>query len=271
MSAPNFLVAWNKCYNVTYDINPWMTDNLNLVDNQKAYEQWLTLVKILKSLGATVSQIIVDNPDIPDIVFTANAGVIFNNKVILSQFKHYQRQKEIPYFNNWFKTHLPINICSILEYFEGAGDALIDNKNNIWVGHGFRSTFNARFALQNILPSLNLISLKLINPEFYHLDTCFCPLNSGHVLYYPEAICSADEIKIYEQYDGKMIKVSMSDAVNFACNIVEWKNNLILNKCSAKLNYELEKIGYNVIETDLSEFIKAGGSAKCLTLKLTDF
>ena len=271
MKAPNFLVAWNKRYDVNYDINPWMTDNIKLVNNQKAHQQWLNLVKILKDLGANVSQMSVDNENIPDIVFTANAGFIYNNVLTLSSFKYLQRQYEIPYFRNWFLTNTKTQVNVILETFEGAGDALIDHQGNLWMGHGFRSTLESHWRLQVIYTALNVLSLELMNPEFYHLDTCFCPLSSGHVLYYPDAFSSHDELKILEVFGEKAIQVSLEDASDFACNVVEWDGNLVMNKCSPLLNYELEKIGYSVVETDLTEFLKAGGSAKCLTLKLTSF
>lgn len=269
MTISNFLMAWNKRYNVNYDINPWMTNNLQRVDTEKAFHQWKSLVKILEKIGAKVSKMSVDNELIPDIVFTANAGFIHNNVLILSNFKHSQRQQEIPYYRNWFLTNINAHLHVLFEEFEGAGDALIDAQNNIWVGYGFRSNLESHDKLKMVYPSLNIISLKLINPEFYHLDTCFCPLNNGYVLYYPDAFNDEGQFYIKKYFGNKVINVSFEDAKDFACNTVEWNGNLILNKCSPKLNFELEKIGYNVIETDLTEFLKAGGSAKCLTLKLT--
>lgn len=265
----NFLVAWNKRFNVTYDINPWMTNNENLVNTQKAFEQWQTLVSILKQIGANIHQMSVDNANIPDIVFTANAGFIHNNVLTLSNFKHKERQLEIPYYRNWFLTNVTAAVHVLFEPFEGAGDALVDSYNNLWVGYGFRSGIESHSRLQQLYPWLNVKSIELINPSFYHLDTCFCPLNSGHLMYYPGAFNDEDKQKISEVFGDKIIEVSLEDALNFACNMVEHDKNLVLNKCSPKLNFDLEKIGYNVIETELTEFIKAGGSAKCLTLKLT--
>ena len=270
MFHSNFLMVWNKQFDVSYEINPWMTGNILKVDNRKAYEQWCHLLDVLHNVDAVVDTFSVDNASIPDIVFTANAGFLHENLLTVSRFKYSQRLKEVPYYVNWFLTHTKAHHQFIPDFFEGAGDALTDVNGNLWAGYGFRSDLESHGILRILYPKLNVISLNLTNPDFYHLDTCFCPLNNGYVMYYPEAFLSDSELKILEAFGDKVILIEQRDAKNFACNAIEWDGNLIMNRCSAKLNYELEKIGYNVIETDLTEFIKAGGSAKCLTLKLSE-
>ena len=269
-SDADFFMCWNKSFRVSYDINPWMTNNIGNVDVDKASHQWSNLESILHNLGAKVDILLIDDALIPDIVFTANAAIIHKNIVRIANFKHSQRQPETAIYEKWFKDNTPYNVYTLLTNFEGAGDALKDSMGNLWCGYGFRTSIEASVLLsESYRDILNIIPLQLINPNFYHLDTCFCPLESGYLLYYPGAFNDAMINRIKHVYTGDtIIEVSEDDAMNFSCNAVEWKNNIIMNKCSPKLNYDLERIGYNVIETDLSEFMKAGGSAKCLTLRL---
>ncbi len=268
MASLDFFMSWNKSYNVIYDINPWMTNNIQLVNTEKAYDQWCSLVNKLENLGAKIGKLIIDNSQIPDIVFTANAGFKFNDKITLSKFKYKARQDEIIHYQNWFLSNVESKLYFINEDFEGAGDALYDVDKNLWVGYGFRSDNSSHEHLKQIYPTLNLISLKLINSKFYHLDTCFCPLSNGYLLYYPLAFTDEDNRKIKEKFQNKIVEVNDEDADLFSCNCVEWNNNLILNVCSFDLQTKLKNIGYNVHLLDFSEFLRAGGAAKCLTLKL---
>ncbi len=266
-------MAWNKRYNVKYDINPWMTSNINHVNNELAYQQWLTLATKLTNItqDSDIDIIQVDNDSIPDIVFTANSCFLNeqNKLIVLSNFKYSERKLEVPIFYSWFKEQFPdYLIVEIDEAFEGAGDVLIDAYNNIWAGYGFRSSLESHCVLQNFCLNQDVFSLKLINPSFYHLDTCFCPLKSGHILFYPDAFTESCNIKISQIFGDKLIKVDTNDAYNFACNAVELNQFIIMNKCSESLAIKLEHAGYFVIETPLSEFLKSGGSAKCLTLKI---
>jgi N-dimethylarginine dimethylaminohydrolase len=110
--------------------------------------------------------------------------------------------------------------------------------------------------------------LQLVDERFYHLDTCFCPLASDFVLYFPKAFDEQSNNKIISHFNGRSIPVSEEDATNFACNAINIGDVIILNKASDKLKDRLNNAGFEVIEIDLSEFMKSGGSAKCLTLKL---
>ena len=116
-----------------------------------------------------------------------------------------------------------------------------------------------------------MVPIKLIDERFYHIDTCFCPLSGGYVMYHPPAFDYESRIAIESRIPAeKRIIVDTHDAGNFACNAVNLENKVIVNKASNHLKNELNGLNFDVIEVDLSEFIKAGGSAKCLTLKLYD-
>jgi N-dimethylarginine dimethylaminohydrolase len=118
---------------------------------------------------------------------------------------------------------------------------------------------------------MEVVSLRLVDERFYHLDTCFCPLNGGYLLYYPGAFDDHARSVIARRVPAnRRIAISEKDAVKFACNAVNIDDSIILNHISDELRRKLEKIGFLVIETDLSEFLKAGGGTKCLTLRLNE-
>jgi N-dimethylarginine dimethylaminohydrolase len=111
----------------------------------------------------------------------------------------------------------------------------------------------------------------LVDPRFYHLDTCFCPLSNGDVMYYPAAFDAESQKRIESRYSAaKRIRVSEADALRFACNAVNVGRTILLNQISAELSAELQSRGFHVIEVELSEFLKAGGAAKCLVLRLSE-
>jgi lysine-ketoglutarate reductase/saccharopine dehydrogenase-like protein (TIGR00300 family) len=265
-----FLVCPPDLYTVDYVINPWMEGNIHKASSASASVQWEGLVGILKE-NAEVEEI-APQPGLPDMVFTANAGLVVGKKFVLSRFLPHERRGEEPYFKKWFKKQgfevfeLPADLP-----FEGAGDALLDRGGEwLWAGYGFRSELDAHPLIARWL-GIEVISLRLIDPRFYHLDTCLCPLECGYLLYYPQALDAYSNRLIEERVpDEKRILVPEADAVRFACNAVNIGDKVIVNQVGAELRERLEGAGFKVIETPLGEFIKAGGAAKCLTLRLNE-
>lgn len=269
-SSIRFLMCSPDHYNVDYVINPWMEGNIHKSSRDRAAEQWQGLFHILKNRA------IVDlvNPEqgVPDMVFTANAGLVLGNNVVLSRFYHKERQGEEPFFKQWFEDQgytvheLPKDLP-----FEGAGDALLDREGRwLWAGYGFRSELDSHPYLAKWL-DIEVLSLRLMDERFYHLDTCFCPLTGGYLLYYPPAFDSYSNRLIEMRVpEAKRIAVSEADAVKFACNAVNVNHTVILNKATDDLKHRLAATGFEVIETPLTEFLKAGGAAKCLTLRVTE-
>lgn len=254
-------------FSVSYTINPWMDNNIGKVDQELSTIQWLNLRNTIEDNNYKILEV---NPvkDLPDIVFTANAAVILPNKqVIVSNFKKSQRKNETFYYKEWFEKndYTVIDVPNDIA-FEGAGDALYDSYGYLWMGNGFRTDSEAvNFVRNNYRKTFQL---NLINPSFYHLDTCFCPLENGHLIYYPGAFDNNSIDLIYEIFDGKAIAVSENDANKFACNAVNLGSKIILNDCSDELVNKLADIYFEVIKVDMSEFMKSGGSCKCLTLKI---
>lgn len=257
-------------YEVDYVINPWMEGNIHKSSRDRAQEQWQKLYEIIHT-RATVD-LIEPQPGWPDMVFTANAGLVLGDRVVLSRFYHPERQGEEPYFKAWFESQgyqvfeLPKQLP-----FEGAGDALLDREGRwLWAGYGFRSELDSHAYLAKWL-DIEVLSLRLMDERFYHLDTCFCPLTDGYLLYYPPAFDAYSNRLIELRVPAdKRIAVKEADAVNFACNAVNIDRTVILNCASQELKSALAQVGFEVVETPLTEFLKAGGAAKCLTLRVTE-
>ncbi len=257
-------------YDVDYVINPWMEGNVHKSSQERAVEQWSKLHHILKELAQV--DLVAPQKGWPDMVFTANAGLLLGDNVVLSRFHHPERQGEEPHFKKWFEDNgftvyeLPKDLP-----FEGAGDALLDREGRwLWAGYGFRSELDSHPYLAKWL-DIEVLSLRLIDDRFYHLDTCFCPLTGGYLLYYPGAFDSYSNHLIEMRVPAeKRIAIAEADAVNFACNTVNVEQTLVMNKASDSLKQQLATKGFKLIETPLTEFLKAGGAAKCLTLRITE-
>ncbi len=258
-------------YDVDYVINPWMEGNIHRSNRDRAEAQWNGLYQVLQTYANI--DLIEPRQGWPDMVFTANAGLILGNKVVLSRFFHPERQGEEPYFQEWFESN-GYQVCLLPQHlpFEGAGDALIDRSDGLlWAGYGFRSQLDAHPYLAKWL-NVEVRSLRLIDRRFYHLDTCFCPLTDGYLLYYPAAFDTYSNHLIELRVPAaKRIAIGEEDAINFACNTVNIDRVMVINKVSDNLKQTLEEHGFTVIETPLSEFLKAGGAAKCLTMRVTEY
>ncbi|MBD2209264.1 TIGR00300 family protein [Nostoc linckia FACHB-104] len=271
MTSPiRFLMCAPDHYDVDYVINPWMEGNIHKSSRDRAVEQWQKLYHVLKEHA--IVDLVPPEKGWPDMVFTANAGLVLGDNVVLSRFLHKERQGEEPYFQKWFEANgYTVHVLPKDLPFEGAGDALLDREGRwLWAGYGFRSELDSHPYLAKWL-DIEVLSLRLIDERFYHLDTCFCPLANGYLLYYPGAFDSYSNRLIEMRVAAeKRIAIEEADAVNFACNAVNVDSIVIMNKASDSLKTRLANVGFQIIETPLKEFLKAGGAAKCLTLRVTE-
>ncbi|NEP14893.1 MAG: TIGR00300 family protein, partial [Symploca sp. SIO2C1] len=265
-----FLMCSPDKYDVDYVINPWMEGNIHKSSRDLAVEQWQKLNHIIKEHALV--DLVEPQAGWPDMVFTANAGLVLGKNVVLSRFLHKERQGEEPHFKTWFedKGYTVYELPKDLP-FEGAGDALFDREGRwLWAGYGFRSELDSHPYLAKWL-DIEVVSLRLMDERFYHLDTCFCPITGGYLLYYPPAFDSYSNRLIEMRVPPeKRIAIEEADAVNFACNTVNIDQIVVMNKASDDLKKRLGAVGLEVIETPLTEFLKAGGAAKCLTLRVTE-
>lgn len=270
MSRQKILMCAPDYFSVAYVINPWMENNRGKTDSRLASEQWEGLRNLLAPFVDIA--LLPPQPKLPDMVFTANAGLVLRNIAVVSRFTSPERRGEEPHFRAWFSAN-GFKAASWPEEltFEGAGDSLFDRAQPLlWQGSGYRSDPHAGPVLEKIL-GCQVNVLKLVDPRFYHLDTCFCPLANGYLLYYPGAFAPESRALIETTIPAdKRIVADEASAARFACNAVEINGRVIMNEASTELQDRLRLYGFEPITTPLSEFMKSGGGAKCLTLKLVE-
>jgi N-dimethylarginine dimethylaminohydrolase len=262
--TPRILMCPPDHYGIEYEINPWMDRSVGS-NAALSHSQWQGLRQVLLDLGAIV-ELMEPVSGLPDLVFTANAGVVFGDLFLSSRFRHEVRQRETPHFDAWFSAH-GFQVESLPErvYFEGAGDALFCGET-LFAGYRIRSDVRGHTWIGERL-GVEVLPLELVDPRFYHLDTCFCPLAPGEAIYYPGAFDDYGQSVLRERV-GRLIAVSPEEAVSFSCNAVVVGKTVVLNDGASELARTLEAAGYAVRPLPLTEFIKSGGSAKCLTLRL---
>ncbi|MDP2695513.1 MAG: arginine deiminase-related protein [Gallionella sp.] len=262
----HFLMCEPKFFEVCYVINPWMEGNLGKVNSELAQRQWKNLHDIVSGL-ASVS-LIEPVAGLPDMVFTANAGLVKNKEVIVSSFRHAERQPEAKLFEKFFSS-LDYRVRHLQEQtiFEGAGDALFDSQGRLWFGSGIRSVSHALDEIVEVF-DVEACGLELTDPHWYHLDTAFCPLPQGRAIAYKKAFAAKSVAALDHAFGEDIIWVADENAENFVCNAISIGRNVILHRASAELKSALKQRGLEVIEADVSEFLKAGGACKCLTLEI---
>ena len=269
-SRDRILMCPPDFFTVDYVINPWMAGHESSLDIGLAKRQWTELRDAIAEHADVVEMRPVEK--LPDMVFTANAGAVYGNKAIASHFMPHERRPEEAHFKQWFRDN-GFELLALDEKigFEGAGDCLRDRGGPwLWTGYGFRTEIEAHREIADFF-DLEVVSIKLVDSRFYHIDTCFCPLTDGFLMYHPPAFDYDSRIAIESRIPPhKRIVVDTLDAGDFACNAVNVGDMVFLNRASEPLKARLMLAGFKVREVDLSEFLKAGGSAKCLTLKLTE-
>ncbi len=251
-------------YAIEYEINPWMNRSRGS-DTARAQTQWHQLFELIVSLGADV-ELMSPVPSLPDLVFTANAALMYQDRAFLSRFRHTARQRETPVDDEWLDRHgFAVRYLPHGMNFEGAGDALFCGET-LFGGYLIRS--DAR-ALQWVAGEIGcrVIPLQLVDDRFYHLDTCFCPLSTTEAIVHRPAFDKYAQQALAEHIES-LIDVTDEEALRFACNAVVLGRHVILNTGCPRLEQTLTEQGYQPHATPLDEFIKAGGSAKCLTLRL---
>jgi N-dimethylarginine dimethylaminohydrolase len=267
--SPAFLMCAPQFFDVQYVINPWMEGNLHSASMALAQEQWQ---RLHEAVSAHAEVHLVDpQPGLPDMVFTANAGLIYEGIAALSRFRCAERSGEEEPFRRWFsEAGFTVREVPTDTPFEGEGDALFTPEGSrLWAGHGWRTAEASRRCLQELWPECEVVPLRLIDSRFYHLDTCFAPLANDDLLYYPPAFDEESLARIEAYYKPEQrIAVGEEDALRFACNAVNIGKQIVLNQIGGSLQRELELRGFAVTQVQMSEFLKAGGAAKCLCLKL---
>jgi N-dimethylarginine dimethylaminohydrolase len=269
-NRPTFLMCPPEWYDVDYVINPWMAGNLHQPSRDTAFMQWKSLYQQLQRIADV--RLLHARKGSPDMVFVAHAALVQHGLAAVSSFAHPQRQTEEEPLRLWLQE------ASFLLWetpretsFEGEGDALFDaNGGHLWAAHGVRTCLHSHRHVADAW-HVPVTSLHLIDPRFFHLDLCFAPLSGGYLMYFPEAFDAASLEKIEAAYSGdKRIVVSELEATQFACNVINVGRDILMGKVESDLAKRLSEKGFDVTELDLSEFVRGGGSAKTLVLRLSD-
>ncbi len=265
MSQSHILMCPPDYYGIQYEINPWMS-RLRQSDRATAEQQWNALRTALTEAGAKIS-LLPAVEGLPDLVFTANAALIYRDIAVLARFRHPERQGETPHDEAWLRAagfraaQVPGDF-----FFEGAGDALFCG-DTLFAGYRIRSVARGHQRIGEML-GCRVIPVELVNGYYYHLDTCFCPLAPGQAIYFPAAFDAYGRDAL-QAHIPELIEVREEEAKRFACNAVVIGRTVVTNTGCPALHEELRRRGFQPRTNHLlDEFVKAGGSAKCLTLRL---
>ncbi len=251
-------------------VNFGVEESSGVGDPATTHDQWNRLYRLLSDCAAV--ELIPQRESIPDLVFTASAGLIDGNRAVISRFRQPERRRRQRFFRKWFLDRG----YDVIEmpgdtYFGGADDALfLGNLKPLVVGYGFNTTLESVNHLSRHL-DVDIVPLRLSDERFHHLNTCFCPLEGGRLLWYPEAFDERSR-RIVDSLVSKenRFAVSEEDAMAFACNAVNVGTTVILNRTTPDLTRHLAAWGFQTVRVELSRFMSAGGSARCLTLRLDE-
>jgi N-dimethylarginine dimethylaminohydrolase len=275
--AARILMCRPEHFAVSYAINPWMDPQSwgrDTLAHAAAEREWADLYRKLLELGAAI-ELVPTVHGLPDLVFTANAAVVLDREVLLARFRHPERQREEVHFEAAFRAlqarglvdgirRLPDGIV-----LEGAGDCVWDATRKLfWLGYGQRSDAAAQHAVEHTFGQ-EVVTLELADPRFYHMDTALSPLPGGEVMYLPEAFTAEGRAEIRDRIAPEQrIELAIDDGCRLAANAVCLGRTLVMSEASDGLRVELKERGYEVAATPLPSFLRSGGSAFCLTLRL---
>jgi len=250
-------------FEVSYSINPWMQTHVP-VDVDRAQNQWDDLRITYQQLGHEV-QVVDPAAGLPDMVFAANAGVARGDRALVSRFTHPQRQLESEAFRAWFVQAGYTTVAVADERNEGEGDVLSVG-GVLLAGSGLRTTREAHGELSAFF-DVPVVSLELVDPRFYHLDTALTVLDDTTIAFFPGAF-SAESLATLDTMFPDALRVTEEDACAFGLNAMSDGGNVVLSHAATGLHDQLRAAGFNPIGVDITELLKAGGGAKCCTLEL---
>ncbi len=251
-------------YGVLYEINPWMHKEVR-VDLDRAREQWEGLARSLQQAGAQVD-VLEPREDLPDLVFTANAGIVNGTQYVPARFRHPERRREVDHDVAWFRANgfhvdeLPQGVCH-----EGAGDALPFG-GVLVSAYRFRSDA-ASHAYLSRLTGAAVRSVELVDERFYHLDLTFCPLDDRRAMVAPTGWDGYARTVMGALVPEPLV-LDEHEAVSFCANSVVVGSSVHMPACPPRVGRQLEAWGFDVVVCDVGEFLKAGGGCRCLTLAL---
>jgi N-dimethylarginine dimethylaminohydrolase len=240
-------------------------DPTQKVDGDLAASQWDHLAGMIQTAGAQVEQI-TPISGLPDMVFTANAGIVNGDQFVPARMKHAERRDEAAHFSRWFAANgYRVVTGPDAKSQEGAGDALPFNGKLI-VGYGQRSRRRAWKAL-GAQAGIAVRPARLVDPRYYHVDIAFCPLDDRTALFAPDAFNAAGR-RTLTRLVPDLLPLTPEETASFCANSLVIGRTIIMPSCTARLGRLLEQRGFEVAVADVGEFLKAGGGCRCLTLAL---
>ena len=258
-----YLMCPPRYFAVTYAINPWM-EPAKPADAVTALRQWARLREIYLDLGHHV-RMIEPVPGLPDMVFAANGAFVADGKVLGARFRYPQRAAEADAYLGWFRGSGYTEVRTPEHVHEGEGDVLFA-RGTLLAGYGFRSDQAAAAELTGLF-GLPVVSLRLVDPRFYHLDTALCVLDADTAMYYPAAFDDAGRAAIAAQF-AELIEAKDEDAEVLGLNAVSDGLHVVLPAQATGLAAQLSQHGFEPVGVDMSELLKGGGGPKCCTLEL---
>lgn len=258
-----YLMCPPEHFAVEYAINPWMNPD-QPVDISRAMRQWERLRRVFTGLGHSVRTVAAE-PGLPDMVFAANGATVIGGKVLGAKFRHPERRPEAAAYMTWFRSAGYGVVREPVAVNEGEGDIVFAGRA-ILAGHGFRSEQAAAAELTELF-GLPVISLRLVDPRFYHLDTALAVLDDDTAVYYPAAFDDAGRAAL-SSYFAELIEAKDEDAEVLGLNAVSDGSHVVLPEQATGLMAQLRVAGFEPIGVDMTELRKAGGGPKCCTLEL---
>ena len=265
----SYLMCPPRHFAVSYAINPWMNP-ADPTDQARAMAQWTELRDTYRRLGHTVEEI-EPQPGLPDMVFAANSGTVLDGRVLGARFRARERAAEAEHFRRWFVEHGYRDVVMPSRINEAEGDFAWTGRL-LLAGTGFRTDPAAHAEAQEVL-GVPVLSLRLINPRYYHLDTALFVLSEAsesapaQIAYYPEAFSAGSQRVLARLFPDAVIAGAV-DAECFGLNGVSDGRNVVLPREAKELAARLTDLGYEPVLVDISELRKAGGGPKCCTLEI---
>jgi N-dimethylarginine dimethylaminohydrolase len=261
--ARTYLMCPPRYFGVSYAINPWMHPD-RPVDAALAMTQWAALRATFARLGHRV-HVVDPVPGLPDMVFAANGAAVIDGKVLGARFRHAERAAEAAVYLDWFRRHGYPVVRMPEAVNEGEGD-IVPADGVVLAGYGFRTSEAARAEIEDLF-GLPVLSLRLVDPRYYHLDTALCVLDSSTVAYYPAAFDDAGRAALASRFT-ELIEAKDEDAEVLGLNAISDGRHVVLPTQARGLAGQIAARGFEPVPVNVSELSKAGGGPKCCTLEL---
>ncbi len=260
--ARSYVMCRPEHFAVSYAINPWM-DPTRPVDRTLALAQWEQLKAVYEALGHRV-EVLPSLPGLPDMVFAANGAVVVRGRALGARFAYAERAAEAPVHATWLRAR-GVDVVEAVHANEGEGDFVVVG-DLVLAGAGYRTDVGAHAEAAAAL-GVEVLGLELVDPHYYHLDTCLAALDDHSIAYYPGAFSDAGNALLQERFPDAVLATA-HDAAALGLNLVSDGRNVLIAPEAVELTTRLAAAGYVPVAVDLSELLKAGGGIKCCTLEL---